>query len=178
VKYVRRYLPHVYNIDPMYTDIYEKNLEYKNTLSIKEFIHWNSSNAIDILIKNRFPITWFIPSSLQLCSAYQPYSCKIYSDGYIGLCDSMPYSKDIHIKDLAQQVDILEKIFTKFKNYNPLNDDKCGTCKYLIQCQGELLCKTNSCEYQKRFDEIVFLKTCIKHLYKNSGKFFVRMFYE
>ncbi|MFH2116665.1 MAG: radical SAM protein [Bacillota bacterium] len=175
VRLVRNRLPHVYNIDPMYTDNYEINKDFNNCMSIKEFAIWNSTKSIDILIKNRFPITGVIASSLKLCAAYQPFSCKIHSDGYVTLCDSMPYSTILHVTELSKNISLLNERYFEYKNYNPLDDSKCKACKKIVQCQGRLFCKTDSCLYEKRYDELHFLKSFVKYSLKGKAKFFVNM---
>lgn len=174
VLYVKNNLPQVYNIDPMYTDNYDYNL-FLNKLSISEFSSWNSSKAIDILIKYNFPITGSISSQLKLCSAYQPYSCKIYADGYITLCDSMFHQKDLHISALSRNPPLLNKSFKQYKTYNPTYDTECSKCYKLVQCHGKQFCRKNICEYTRRYEEELFISRYVYYCEKGLAYHFVNM---
>ena len=99
----------------MYTDNYDYNLFY-NELSIEDFARWNSSEAIDILIKHGFPVTGAISSHLKLCAAYQPYSCKVYADGYISLCDGMFHRKTLSIAELSENISSSSEKFKQYKS--------------------------------------------------------------
>ncbi len=175
VEFVKGNITYAYNIDPMYTDNYAKNKLFTNKLSPKEFSKWNSTNAIDILIANKFVITGGISSALQLCVAYQPYSCKIHASGYVTLCDGMEYRELLHIEELSKNVKLLDKAYHKYKKYNPLNSEKCAICEKIIQCQGEIFCRKNYCEYQKRYNEAEFIKTYVKYALIGKENFFVGM---
>jgi sulfatase maturation enzyme AslB (radical SAM superfamily) len=175
VKKIKKELPIVYNIDAMYTDNYEYNSDFDNKLNISEFTKWNSSKAIDILIKYNYPITGSISSKLQLCSAYQPFSCKIHSDGFVTLCDSMEYSNQLNIKDLSLDINMLDIVFNKYKKYNPTMDIHCKECSQIVQCQGQLLCRTDKCKYQKRYDEKLFIAKFVEYSLKDKADFFTGM---
>lgn len=173
VEFIKENVPCVYNIDPMYTDNYAKNKLFTNKLSQKEFSKWNSSIAIDILIANEFVITGGISSALQLCVAYQPYSCKVHASGFVTLCDGMEYRELLHIDELSRNVKLLDQAYQKYKDYNPLNSEKCAMCEKVIQCQGEIFCRKNCCEYQKRYNEEEFIKTYVKYVLMGKENFFV-----
>lgn len=40
--------------------------EFRNELSISDFIKWNSTESIDVLISNGYPIMGAIPSALRI----------------------------------------------------------------------------------------------------------------
>lgn len=176
VAYIKNNIPEVYNIDPMYTDNYHFNEPYfYNQLSLADFKMWNATKAIDILIKYRMPITGTIPTVLQMCSAYQLFSCKVFANGHISLCDSMKLDTNIHIDDVKSNTNHLNKYFSRYKNYNPLNDIKCFNCSKVVQCQGNILCRDLGCLYDKRYDEDSFIKQYVFYNELDLSDFFINM---
>lgn len=174
VLYVKENLPHVYNIDALYTDNYDYNLFY-NELSIEDFARWNSSEAIDILIKYGFPVTGAISSHLKLCTAYQPYSCKVYADGYISLCDGMFHRKILSIAELSENISLLSEKFKQYKSYNPTKDIECSKCNKIVQCQGKIFCRQDACVYAKRYREDLFISRYVYYCEKGLASRFVDM---
>lgn len=175
VKYIHENFSICNTIEPMYTDEYPFNPTFDNALSIDEFSKWVSSQAIDILISYGYPITKSIPKFLKLCIAYQPFSCKIFSDGMLGLCDASKYTNtDVTVIDIAQAPDRLNDFFSIFKNYNPLNETDCKNCPDILPCMGHLFCKKH-CEFSKNLHIPTFLKTYIKYYKKGYTDLFVNM---
>jgi sulfatase maturation enzyme AslB (radical SAM superfamily) len=176
VSFVKKELPIVTDIHASYTDNYEYNKQFYNKLTIQEFIDWNSSIAIDILIKHGFSIDWRLPSSLTMCYAYQPYSCKVLSDGSITLCDGMEYQRILTIEELAKDPSLLEKRYP-VKQYNPTNDDFCKNCYQLVQCQGRVFCRNNKdvCNFQRVYNERIFLAKYVEFCHKGKQHLFVGM---
>lgn len=175
VKFVKEQLKICTQIKPMYTDEYDYNA-FRNNLSIVSFKKWNASKAIDILIKYGYPISYSLGGELTICESYQNYSCKVYSDGMITLCDSMFHNEaTISIFDVCKNPSVLEKHFEKYRTYDPTKDEKCKSCIEIARCSGRLFCRNNSCDYNKRYDDETFLKTYIKHYLKGNQDKFLNM---
>lgn len=166
VKLCQANLPAVDSIVPMYTDCYEFN-DFRNDLSIDDFRIWNSTQAIDVLLNARYPVNYTLSSNApNTCIAYQPYSCKIYSDGKVTLCDSMqPSQSKLHLSELVEDVERVNQYFGKYKFYDATQDPHCQSCTDLTLCMGRLFCREkNPCDYNKRFDYDCLLKTYVKYI--------------
>lgn len=175
VSFVSKNIPICSAIEPMYTDEYEYT-SFRNQLSIDEFRNWNSTEAIDILIDSGYCIPYSLGGKLAPCIAYQKYSCKVYTDGMVTLCDSMLY-KDArcHITDICKHPQLLDEFFFEFKHYNPLNDMECRECTELPRCMGKLFCREDKCNHNKRFNDDLLACTFTKYCLAEKGLFFVGM---
>lgn len=175
VAFVRRELPCVEEIKPMYTDEYEYN-SFKNGISLEEYKKWNSSAAIDILAINGFKTKLSIGGPLSLCDAYEKYSCKIYLDGKITLCDSLFHNtSSITIFDVCDEPANLEKHFSEYRNFNPMQDDECKGCVDVARCAGKLVCREKPCNYNKKYDEKIFLKKYVDYCLNGRQEVFLKM---
>lgn len=175
VSYVKKEIPICDTIEPMYTDEYEYT-RFNNKLSLDKFRNWNSSEAIDILIDNGYRIPYSLGGVLAPCIAYQEYSCKVYADGMVTLCDSM-FHKDArcNISDICNNPDMLEKYFSEFKKYNPLEDKECRNCIDLARCMGKLFCRTDKCDHNKRFNDDLLACTFTKYFLEGKESYFFGM---
>ncbi|MGI6337299.1 MAG: 4Fe-4S cluster-binding domain-containing protein [Clostridiaceae bacterium] len=143
-----------------------------NKLSPLEFVTWNSTEAIDILIINGFKISYYPQVQLKLCKAYQSGSYKFFSDGSIGVCDATDYIRNMpNINDYCDRTPEIEQIFKGYKTYTPINDKKCSSCKKLIGCGGAYFCKENPC-LNSRYDDLLFIKTFARYIDMGKGEFF------
>lgn len=175
VKFVHKNFPACTSLESMYTDEYPFNPEFKNSLSIKYFSRWVSSTAIDILISHNYPIKKSIAKFLKLCIAYQPFSCKIFSDGSLGLCDASKYTNTaITVADIAGVPDRLNDFFHIYKTYNPLLDIGCRGCVDVLNCMGNLFCN-KKCDFSKNLHIATFLKTYVKYYKKEQSGAFLNM---
>lgn len=175
VEFVSNELPIVNFITPMYTDEYEYN-NFQNKLDKKKFIKWNSSEGLDILIKYGFKINYYLPGKLGTCIAYKPYSCKIYADGIVTLCDAMYHNRsNLHISELSEKIERLHEYFREYKDYNPTKDTKCKSCENLNLCQGNILCRKNECEFESRYDNKVFACSYVKYFLAGKKDYFCKM---
>lgn len=151
---------------------------FKNHLSKEDFALWNSTTAIDLKIKHGFYITHSTIKALSKCQGYAPYSCKIYSDGAVTVCDGMYHEKSkLTIDALTKDIKLLEKVYSNIKEYNPLHDKECENCKSLIQCGGKFFCRDNDvmCSYQQDYNEIEFAKSFIRHCNLGNHEYFINM---
>lgn len=175
VKMVHDILPVCKIIEPMYTDSYEYNKEFHSSLSKNDFAVWNATKAIDILIKYDFPIKYAVNSGLSTCIAYKPYSCKIYADGIITICDSMFHSEGYsYIDEIYKSPKKLNELLKAYKDYNPLEDLMCKECTDVVLCMGHLLCR-NNCDYQVRFHNKEFILSYVKYVLKGKKEMFINM---
>lgn len=166
IKFCRENLPAIDSIVPMYTDCYEFN-DFQNDLSNNDFRIWNSTKAIDILLNSRYPVNYSLSSNApNTCIAYQPYSCKIYADGRVTLCDSMPPSQsNLYVAELVEDVESVNRYFERYKSYDATQDPYCQLCTDLTLCMGRLFCRANNpCDYNKRFNYDYLLKTYVKYI--------------
>lgn len=172
VEMVKKELPICSAIKPMYTDEYPHKA-FRNKLSLDEFVKWNSTEAVDILVSNDFPVAINIGGQLTICEAYQNYSCKIYLDGIITLCDSMFHDKGyINIAEVYDNPEKLEKAFQLYRSYDPMKDKQCSECLSVAQCSGKLFCRSKFCDYNKRYDNDLFLKKYVYYTLNGKGKYF------
>lgn len=161
----------IYRIEPMYCDEYPYN-SFKNNLSKQDFIDWNSSEAIDLLIKHNQKISFFPQNNARVCKAYQPFNCKVFANGQVGLCDSWVLSeKDPYIKDFSNNPRLLNDYFKKYKSWNPLNDQECSQCNHLIMCMGKYFCKNSPCDYE-HYNLKNYITKYIEYQEKGLQKFF------
>jgi len=175
VSFVRENIPICSAIEPMYTDEYE-HTDFKNLLDPDSFRKWNSSEAIDILISYGYHIPYSLGGTLAPCIAYQKYSCKVYTDGMVALCDSMLHDDSrCCISDICQHPELLDDFFADFKRYNPLKDRECRECIELPRCMGKLFCRTEKCNHNKRFDDDLLAYTFTKYFLEQKGSYFIGM---
>lgn len=175
VSYIRSNIPICDTIEPMYTDEYD-HAQFKNNLELDTFRDWNSTTAIDILIENGYRIPYSIGGVLAPCIAYQTYSCKVYTDGKITLCDSMLHNDSrCDISQICRNPDLLDIYFSEYKNYNPLDDCECCECVNLARCMGKLFCRTEKCNYNKRFNDDLLAATFTKYFLSGKGTSFYGM---
>lgn len=161
-------------VNPMYTDEYDYN-NFTNGLSKQEFIIWNSTTAIDLLIKYNFRISFYPQTKLRACKAYQKFNCKVFANGFIGLCDSFEnLNNTITINDIANNPDYLNIYFKNIKNWTPLEDNQCLNCSDLVLCGGKYFCKKNPCQFY-RYDlenyfrkYIYYSEKCVGDLFPNT----------
>ena len=175
VQMVCEKLPICRTLEHMYTEIYDYNKGFHSTLTKEEFAIWNATKAIDILIKYNLPIEYSINSTLSTCIAYKPYSCKIYADGTVTICDSMFHSQGFFsIDDMYCEPQKLNELFKDYKNYDPLKDIKCKECKDVVLCMGHLLCRED-CDFQIRFSIKEFILSYVKYVLQGKGQLFINM---
>ena len=116
--------------------------------------------------------------NLTRCQGYSKYSCKIYSDGAITVCDAMYHAQSkLRIDELVRDTDLLKQRYLYIKDYLPLKDPKCAQCVSLVQCGGQVFCRDKKamCDYQSEYNEKEFIKTYIKHLLNGNAKYFVKI---
>ena len=83
---------------------------------------------------------------LTRCQGYSKYSCKIYSDGAITVCDAMYHAQSkLRIDELVRGGQVF--------------------------CRD----KKAMCDYQSEYNEKEFIKTYIKHLLNGNAKYFVNI---
>lgn len=175
VKMVNEKLPMCKIIEPMYTDSYEYNTQFHSDLTKRQFAVWNATKAIEILIRYNYPIKFSINSGINTCIAYKPYSCKIYADGIITMCDSMLHSKGVFsIEQVYDKPERLNELLKEYKGYNVLEDSRCKGCTDIALCMGYLLCRED-CNYQVRYDIKEFILTYVKYVLQGKGYMFINM---
>ena len=175
VRMVCETLPICQTVEPMYTDTYDYNVDFHSSLTKEEFAVWNATEAIDILVKYNLPIEYSINSTLGTCIAYKPYSCKVYADGMVTICDSMFHSQGyFSIDEVYSEPQKLNELMKDYKNYDPLKDKKCKECRDIVLCMGHLLCR-DDCNFQVRFSIREFILSYVKYALQGKGQLFVNM---
>lgn len=178
LQYLRTTLPQISTVETAWIDDSPCAPEYTNKMSEREFARWNATSAIDLLIKYGYPISHCTLSKLMRCQGTSRYSCKVYSDGAITVCDGMYRNQSrLNIDRLLNQIDALEEEYAGIKRFSPLDDSECALCPTLIQCGGKLFCRDahEQCNFQTNFDEIAFVETFIRHMLNGNGKYFINM---
>lgn len=181
IKYFGEFLDYLNTLDldiievyAMYTDEYPHN-DFMNGLSMNEFLVWNSTIAIDELIKRGYKIYFKPKSTYMPCKAYIDDNCKFYSDGFTGLCDAWDYEfKGPHIDQLLGNSQLLNDYFKDIRRWNPFDDIDCKDCKNLILCGGKYFCR-NNCDYENRYILNLFIKKYIEYLGLGKGYYFPQM---
>lgn len=174
LEFVRQKLINVSTVETAYIDNYEYNA-YRNTLDRNFYKKWNSTNAVDSLVKRGFIITRHFNEILAPCMAYQPFSCKIYADGRVTVCDSMLHDEsDISIYDIVEDIDLVNKYFSDLKAYQPLWDD-CRDCSEVVQCGGKRFCRETFCDYNEDIDLKEFLKRYLFYYEQGKGELFINI---
>ena len=176
VRYIRKNVPLCGEIEPMYTDEYE-HTSFKNRLDIEAFKKWNSSQAVDILIENGYEVMYTLGGMLSMCVAYQQYSCKVYADGMVTLCNAMPHHDALcHISQICDAPELLEYYFKQYKLYDPTDDAECRECIELAHCMGRIFCRDDAiCDYNHRFDDDILAATFVKYYLAGKGYHFPNM---
>lgn len=152
--------------------------KFTNKLERKAFAVWNSAVAIDTLMKHGFPVRHCIRSKLTKCQGYQKYSCKIYSDGAVTVCDAMQHEEaKLSLDELLKDINLLTLRYANIKNYSPLEDLDCRKCSSVIQCGGKFFCRGagDLCNYQSEYDEDSFIITYIKYYMQGNSTKFINM---
>lgn len=145
--------------------------DYINTLSIDSYRKWNSSEAIDILIKYNFKIKYQPIINYYPCRAYYKHNLKVYSDGKLGLCDAHPLSmRRSSISEIVDDIDGIFDIFSE-KKQNLLLESSCENCKERFLCVGMSFCKSKPCEYGF-IDLEEYLKSYVNHALLGNQDFF------
>ena len=149
---------------------------YANKMSGSEYAKWNATVAIDLLIKYGYPISHRTSSNLNRCQGQSRYSCKLYSDGAITVCDAMLHdSSRLTIDELLHDINRLDDRYKDIKMTSPLDDPECSVCPSLIQCGGKVFCRSEKCNYQAEFNERAFIETYIKQTLMGNADYFVNM---
>ena len=178
LQFIRKCLPHVSRIATARIDDSHCKHSFINQLSKYSYARWNSTTAIDLLVKYGFEINHCTRSSLMKCQGYSKYSCKIYSDGKVSVCDAMYHDEaTVDIEALVNNINSLELYYDKIKRYSPLNDVECSCCSNLVQCGGKRFCRDwdEVCNYQQEYIESEFVKTYIYHYMHGNARLFVNM---
>lgn len=150
--------------------------DYVNQMSETEYAKWNSTDAIDLLIKYGHPISHCTFSTINRCQGQSRYSCKLYSDGTITVCDAMLHdSSCLTIEELIHDINLLDDRYKDIKKVSPLDDPECSVCPSLIQCGGKVFCRNEKCNYQAEFNERAFIETYIKQTLMGNANYFVNM---
>ena len=148
-------------IKTAYAEEYGCN-DFQNGLSLEEFIAWNSSDAIDALRYYDYPVSFFPHASTKRCAAYQPFNCKVFYDGSIGLCNASPFGRsELNIEQIAVNPEALNEHYKEVKSWTPLHDPACSRCKELLLCGGKTFCRPKPCNYSL-YDLEIFLKKYVQ----------------
>lgn len=121
-------------ISPNYTMNLGDNT-YKNTLKHCDFIHWLSTDCIDILAKNDLKITVTPYTLSDKCQYWSKYSIKLFSDGTVGACAMNFFAhKRPKIGELADNIDKVLDYWDGAKQFSINNEENCLSCDSLFLC--------------------------------------------
>lgn len=106
---------------------------YKNDLAYGDFIHWKSSEAIDILIANDCNVMVTPLMSTDRCQYRSEYSLKLFSDGTVGSCAMSFFEKDrVKLSYICEELGHLKEVKKDEKSLY----QKCSTCRSFFLCGG------------------------------------------
>lgn len=153
-------------IDPAYIDNYEYN-DYSNILSREDYMSWVSTTFIDILIKHGFPLYLTHYAGITLpCKAYEPFSCKFFSDGTIALCDATNYfdRKKIPFKEIISNPNLINEMFSQYKLQKNKDNPDCLNCSLIMLCKGRIYCNQTGCKDNFIYDVNKFIANYLNHV--------------
>lgn len=111
---------------------------FTSAMSATDFAIWRRDVYYGALSSAGWPIQLNLGPST-LCQGHTPYSCKVYSDGRVGICDAMrPSSCHANIWELAENPSLMNLRYAPMKCESPLKN--CGDCGLAGLCPGILYC--------------------------------------
>jgi sulfatase maturation enzyme AslB (radical SAM superfamily) len=118
------------NVKAKYVDEYPQN-SFSNGLTRDEFVSWNSTVCFDTLIEHGYRIGFFPATAVYPCKAYMPFNCKVFANGYVGLCDASPCAPGLTVLEIARDPNLVNSHFSHFKSWSPLQEPECARCTKL-----------------------------------------------
>jgi radical SAM protein with 4Fe4S-binding SPASM domain len=170
---------------PIISTNYTLNLgegNYHNELAHTELVKWRSSDFIDIMVEQNYPIV-ISPYTLDAkCQFRSKYSLKVFSNGTVGACAMSFFDKDNPtLSDVIANIDDLGKYWKGAKDFHLFSDVQCKNCSSLFLCGGtfKIPCvksmKLKECT-QKDYlyiDLKLFLKRYLKYCKAGKDELFV-----
>lgn len=153
-------------VDVAYLEEFESSQGYVNLLSLNDFKKWNSTTAIDILIKYDLCVDTAPKIIRYPCHGYSGFNIKVFANGLIGACDAFsPAKSNLTITKACDNIENVKDIVGR----STLGDlmQNCFSCKDFCLCGGKLFCKKKPCDYGL-INLSDFLKTYVK--YTELGK--------
>lgn len=148
-------------IDVAYLEEFESSQNYVNLLPLHDFRRWNSTTAIDILIKYGL-IVDVAPKLIRFpCHGYAGQNIKIFSNGRLGCCDAFePHKSRLTIREVCDSIELVKEL----PGRSGLADlqNKCFKCKDFCLCGGQIFCKKKPCDYGL-INLSDFLKSYVKY---------------
>ena len=130
--------------------------EFKNKMTYREFVKWCSSEAIDLLVKNKMPVTISPIVSIEECQFRSKYSLKVFSDGTVGSCAMDFFERErLNIDELVTRFDEDNMFTLKKKKQTIIVDEQCLKCDSIFLCGG-----TNKLPCIKALDSSLCLDKC------------------
>ena len=131
LSFARKALPNINNISTARIDDTIAPYGYKNLLTEENFAKWNSTTAIESLINHSYPVSASFKNTSNIqCQGYSPFSCKVYSDGIVTVCDAMLHEQSaLSIHTLKESPLLLHEYFSEIKNYSITEDVNCSKCE-------------------------------------------------
>lgn len=108
--------------------------EYANKMSLRDFLHWQSTEALDILIRHNVKVTFTPQGVKNRCQCFANDSFKIFSDGTIGPC-AMFFFKDRVSLYRINNAEKLPEYWHEVKTFDLMATD-CASCSRLFMCNG------------------------------------------
>jgi radical SAM protein with 4Fe4S-binding SPASM domain len=149
-----------FSIETAYTYEHEYN-KYRNLLSFNDFKIWNSTEAIEIILKHDLRVKQKPNIMITPCMAYTGYNIKVYSDGSVGLCNADYKRKVVDLDDIQYYPGRLKTYY--YEKRRRINIEECFSCRERLLCGGILFCRRKYCDYSE-VNLSDFLKTYIDNL--------------
>ncbi len=133
-------------VDVAYLEEFETSDGYVNLLSLNDFKKWNSTTAIDILIKYGLCVDAAPKIIRSPCHGYSGFNIKLFANGKIGTCDAFsPFKADLTIQEIRDNINQVRELGGR-NNLESLMQN-CFCCKDFCLCGGKLFCKKKPCDY-------------------------------
>ena len=120
---------------------------FHNGLSNEAFSKWAGNTAVPQLLGRGWPVGFQNREAPRLCQAHGPFSCKVYADGSVALCDLMdaPEAR-VFLEDIVDCPERLNEVYSDIKATDPLQDSSCVRCPALQACGGRAWCRRDQCD--------------------------------
>ena len=157
-------------VDIAYLEEFDSSANYINLLPLHDFRKWNSTVAIDILIKHGL-IVDAAPKLIRFpCHGYAGQNIKIFSNGRLGCCDAFdPHKSCLTIRDVCDNLEKVEEL--PGRSGLAGLQDTCFRCKDFCLCGGKIFCKKKPCDYG-----LINLSDFLKRYVKYSAQGYASLF--
>lgn len=123
---------------------YEHNPGFVSEMSEGEYRVWRRDVYYPAMSSAGWPVAVEVGQQT-LCQGHQPYSCKVYANGRVGVCDAM-LARDCltSIDAIRDRPSTINSVYASIKSTDPYAS--CSDCGLSGVCEGRLYC-SSKCEW-------------------------------